>query len=778
MGNFWKCLKKLDFNLNFNIGIISITVLSETLVFLPNCTLAQITPDNTLPNNSRTTTTGNVQKIEGGTQAGINLFHSFEQFSVPTGNTAYFNNPVEIQNIISRVTGKSITNIDGVVSANNSANLFLINPNGIIFGNNASLNIGGSFMATTASSLNFSDGTKFSAISPQNTPLLTVSTPIGLQFGTASASIRNHSQASPNGATTIFGLPIGLQVTSGKTLALVGGDIILDEGKLTAPSGRIELGSVSSGSLVSLNPVPEGWVLGYDNALNFQNILLTGLINDLKNSSLLTTSGRGKSGSIQVRGNLVELVGSAFLQNVNFGDENGGDIVVTANKLLVRDGGQILTGSGGKATGGNLIVNAAESIDIVGSVNTLYLSSIFSGASASGDGGNIAINTGRLRIQNGGTISSESSGVRLPPDFLQFLPATGKAGNLTINATKSVELIGKWAGNASTLTASTQGSRNAGQLTINTGELIIRDGAEIVTSSRIAIPPNATYLGDRRNLGKAGDLNINARSILLDNQGKIVSETDLGTGGNITLQIEDFLLMRRDSQISTNAGKIQALGDGGNITINAPQGFIVADRENNDITANGFNGSGGRAKISANGILGIEPRSRAYIATQLGTNDPSQLDPSKLITSDITAISQVNPNLNGVVIINTLDIDTSHGLPELQQEPDEPKLTQACQQNIASKKSQFIMTGRGGLSSHPGEVLQGSNIQADWISLGEDVKTPVKKVQRNGRPKKDFLTPAVPIVEAQGWVVDRYGNILLVDNMTVVTPHSGSCQKS
>jgi filamentous hemagglutinin family protein len=152
--------------------------------------IAQVTSDDTV--NTQVTENGNTAEITGGETRGDNLFHSFQDFSIETGNEAAFLNADDIANIFSRVTGGNISNIDGLISANGSANLFLINPAGIIFGENARLDVGGSFYGSSASSILFEDG-EFSATDLDNPPLLTINAPIGLNLRDQPGDIVNRA---------------------------------------------------------------------------------------------------------------------------------------------------------------------------------------------------------------------------------------------------------------------------------------------------------------------------------------------------------------------------------------------------------------------------------------------------------------------------------------------------------------------------------------------------------------------------------------------------------
>jgi filamentous hemagglutinin family protein len=197
-------------------------------------TLAQITPDATLgTENSIVTPNVNIgglpaDRIDGGAVRGANLFHSFSDFNVGEGLRVYFGNPAGIENILSRVTGNNVSNILGTLGVDGAANLFLLNPNGIIFGPNAQLDIAGSFVASTANSVVFGNGIEFSATNPQAPPLLTISVPLGLQYGT------QPPQAIENAGN----------LTVGQNLLLSAGTVT-STGQLSAPVGQVAVAGVS-----------------------------------------------------------------------------------------------------------------------------------------------------------------------------------------------------------------------------------------------------------------------------------------------------------------------------------------------------------------------------------------------------------------------------------------------------------------------------------------------------------------------------------------------------
>ncbi|MBW4510439.1 MAG: filamentous hemagglutinin N-terminal domain-containing protein [Scytonematopsis contorta HA4267-MV1] len=958
------------------LALVSLLTLNGILTCI-NSAFAQITPDGTLPINSKINIQGNIRNITEGTSAGGNLFHSFSEFSVPNNSTVYFRNADNIQNIITRVTGGSISNIDGLIKADGQANLFLINPNGIVFGQGARLDIGGSFIGSTANSLKFADGTEFSATLPQNKPLLTVSVPIGLQYGGSTGSIINQSQV-------INRENVGLAVSPGKTIALVGGDVSFNGGKITAREGRIELGSVAVNGLVRLTPTNDGYTLGYEDVPNFGNIKLSqrsvvdasgnsggniqvqGKLVEIANGSQIAakTLGLGTGGNLSVNASEGVVVSGESTNPIDFsrlttrteGGGNAGEMKITAPKLIIEKGAQVSsgnygrqsTGNGGTLTvkaansvvvsgvsangevvsrlttrtegvgtagemkitspelviekgaeistgtspgsrgnGGNLTVSAANSVIVSGtSTDGKELSRLTTRTQGGGNAGDMTINANSLIIQDGGRVSTGSTfnsagaggnlsvyasdsikvvggsgyiednrsqlatqiggdkpagkmtlntSKLLIEDGGQVLAGSnseskGAGGSLTINASEFVKVTGfiltpdNTAAIPSRLTTRTEGSGNAGNMTINTNSLVIEKGGQVsagvtfkstgnggnltvnapnsvevrgfitiqtgfiasrltnrtendgftgdlkITTGELIIQ-NSAEVGVNSTLGsqKAGNLEIVASSILLDNKATLNARARSVEGGNIMLQVQDLLLLRRNSQISATAGITQDAGNGGNITINSPDGFVVAvPDENNDIAANAYTGRGGRVEITAQGIFGLTARSLTELETLLLTKDPDKLNPARLPSSDITAISRTNPSLSGVVTTNTLGIDPSRELVNLPIEPVDTQIAQGCQVDADVAQSEFIITGRGGLPPGINEAIEEDAVAVDLVTTKPEQNN-ISSLSNN--TQKVSSTPK-EIVEAQGWVVTKNGQVILTATAPSVTPDS------
>jgi filamentous hemagglutinin family protein len=474
--------------------------------------IAQITPDATLPNNSSVTQINNTTTvINGGTQAGNNLFHSFERFDILRNGAAVFNNPSTVENIFTRVTGSNISKIDGTITAAGTANLFFINPNGIVFGQDARLNIGGSFFASTANNIKFADGSQFrgdlNAQSPQPPPLLTITAPIGLGFGNLPGSVSVEGNGHDLNIVRPVSTPLnrndystGLQVQPGKTLALVGGNLDITGGILTAPGGRIELGSLGEQSHVNINSTASGFTLSYPQNLESANI-------NLSKQALVDVSGIN-AGSIQLHGRQVnisdgsiawvqnqgtqnagnidvyaadslKLTGTTFngkigssLVNETLASGASGDINIKTNALDIRNGASVAAKTFfSSGMGGNININASESIAVgqYSTIDNARTSNITAFSADNSNAGNISLSTKFLSIFSAGSVAS-------------FTQGRGSSGNIDVTA-EVIDIVGTApAGDRSTIASSSLGSGNAGKVTINTARLRVADGASVSSS--------------------------------------------------------------------------------------------------------------------------------------------------------------------------------------------------------------------------------------------------------------------------------------------------------
>ncbi|MGB3401550.1 MAG: filamentous hemagglutinin N-terminal domain-containing protein [Microcoleaceae cyanobacterium] len=680
-------------------------------IFQPLLATAQIIPDNSLGNENSIVVPNvdingiNSDRIDGGAIRGSNLFHSFQEFNIDNGRGAYFSNPGNITNILTRVTGNNLSNILGTLGVLGNANLFLINPNGIVFGPNARLDVGGSFFASTADSILFENSVEFAASNPDAPPLLTINIPIGLNFRENPGSIINQAalttteDGNPLRDNNGFLTPQGLNVPQNQTLGLIGGNVRFDNGVAISPGSNIEIGGLSEPGIVELNTVGANGntpVLQFPSNIQQANIALTnesqiniraddgGDINinagnfEMSGGSIIRAgideflgSPDAQVGIININAqDTVSLTEDSFISNVINTDGIGqpGEINVTANSVLISGGSFLGTQTFGQGNAGDINITV-DSLLMTG--ESLLVTTTF----AKGNAGNITIETLQLQITDGAQIVAANFG-------------QGNAGNVTIQASDAVQLVD--GGIFSSVTENTTG--NAGNITIETPQLQMTDGAQIVAATEgegnggmitvkagnidvsgslflaDGLSVNSGFLAGSRASGNAGTVIIEAQRLrLTDGAVVTVAADSTGDAGTIIVRANDIELA--DGRDPQNRSLLDAsvkpdrredsgsgTGSGGSVIVEAERLVLRNGGRIEARTANGI-GESGQVSIFATEsveLSGIAPDGGfgAIILTNTtGTADAGDITiitPSFSVrdNSDILTISNVNATGN------------------------------------------------------------------------------------------------------------------------------------
>ncbi|WP_055075518.1 filamentous hemagglutinin N-terminal domain-containing protein, partial [Pseudanabaena sp. 'Roaring Creek'] len=600
----------------------------------------------TSPDNLNFTITNGNQPSNG-----ANLFHSFSQFSVPTGGSATFNlvNTPNITTIFSRVTGGNVSNIDGLIQTTNSHNpvsLFLLNPNGIIFGANASLNIGGSFVGTTANSVKFIDGTEFSAVSTNNPPLLTISSPIGLNMRANAAPITIRSNLLTTGADLILeggSLDLQGQLIAGRDITLKAQDTVKIRDTVTTPflaqAGRnLTIQGNQKIDILALKNSGGALRSGGDLSL-ISNGNISGDAHFVSGGNVLFQTLTGKPGKF------VSLFDPIVYANgdVVFGDYTGVALKVEAT---------------GSIEGGNISITAPDSTipssdpDFMtlttqpaailrAGVTTLPTSNLpqlglgilptnfTTGTVAGLPAGSIrvaSINTSNFTGGDGGSIILNATGDIVTGDLSSSTAGNGvNGGNITILSNGNISING----NANSSTSLTGNSGKGGDITIATtnGNLSINGGylysvangyATNTIANGGAISLSATNgnlsIGDvyssvysnSQTPGKAGAISLSTNNGDLSVNGGLNSYyIGNGNGGDITLSTINGNLLTQGSIFSVAYSNDNS-GNGGNIKLSTTNGNLSNQGSllSYSLAFGGNSGNGGNITLSTtNGNL-------------------------------------------------------------------------------------------------------------------------------------------------------------------------------
>src|SRR6476661_1064332 len=340
--------------------------------------------------NTVVTPNGNRYDISGGSFSGdrANLFHSFTQFGLSEGQTANFLTNPNIQNILGRITGGNPSLINGLIQVTGgNSNLFLMNPAGMIFGPNASLNVPGSFNATTATGIGFGNNQWFSAIGNNNWATL-IGTPNSFAFTNW-----------PGGSIVNSG---NLTVAPSQSLSLIGGTVV-NTGQLTAPSGNILISAVPGNNLVRISQAGNLLSLDIQPTANQSSLPNNWTQPVLSLPELLTGQGVAQATGLTVNPNgEVVLTGNAAVPvtagtaiasgTLNVSGNTGGTVNILGDKVGVIAGNINASGING---GGNVLIGGDyQGLGTVPNALRTFVSSdstINADAVSNGNGGRVIV---------------------------------------------------------------------------------------------------------------------------------------------------------------------------------------------------------------------------------------------------------------------------------------------------------------------------------------------------------------------------------------------------
>ncbi|QZZ20484.1 filamentous hemagglutinin N-terminal domain-containing protein [Leptothermofonsia sichuanensis E412] len=598
-----------------NLGLAGTLTVGGVLA-MGDPTPAQLIPDATLGAESSTISPDEViggvlsDRVNGGAVRGINLFHSFLQFNVEAGRGVYFTNPVGIQNILTRVTGDSPSQILGRLGVDGAANLYLLNPNGILFGPDASLDVQGSFIASTADAIQIGDGF-FSTTVPEVSPLLTVE---------PGALFLNSLTSQQSGITNQANL------VAGQGLTLVAGNIG-SSGQLQAAglvsvearAGNASIASVTAPTVNLFASVDLGvqnvaagtatLTAGDNVALNGSQLQITGDLTVQASNGLFIGDSGTNPFNAQVGGNLRLEGGQGIdIQALN----NPASLIQSGGSLdLISNGGSITAAalfnsgsnfSGDAATNLNLTesrVNATGNLTLT--ANTIQLQDSILNPLILNAGGTLGINgtqeitidalsNAASRLQSGTDLTLNSNGGNIAARALFTsggnFTATATAGDLNLNESQ-VNTVGNL-----TLTANTIQLQDSilNPLILNAGGSLSINGAQEVTIETLSNAVSLLQSGTDLNLDSSGIITVSAlltsggnfaatatglnliqsqltatENLNLSAINLILTESQLDTQGNMTLsastvQLQDTAL---NPLILSAVGSLEIRGDQG-----------------------------------------------------------------------------------------------------------------------------------------------------------------------------------------------------------------------